>query len=140
MKHQQAFCKWASIIWLSKFQVGGEIAQVTGDMRVIADGLGSGVTPEQIQTSIELGQQWLDEIKKHDFDTERDLANEKQQAALGLVESVKNFAAPVEEFKANVSGVNDIIVDLKEKLSDLKNNSENTMRMVQKGLSNRMTF
>ncbi len=32
-------------------------------MRVISDGLGSGVTPEQLQTSIKLGNQWLEDIK-----------------------------------------------------------------------------
>lgn len=47
-------------------------------MREIADGLGSGVTPEQLETSVELGKQWLDEIKQYDFADERQKAIEKQ--------------------------------------------------------------
>ena len=32
-------------------------------MRKIADGLGSGVSPDQIRSSIDLGTTWLQEIK-----------------------------------------------------------------------------
>ena len=35
----------------------------TNEMRKIADGLGSGVSPDQIRSSIELGTNWLQEIK-----------------------------------------------------------------------------
>jgi hypothetical protein len=31
---------------------------VTNEMKIIADGLGSGVTPKQIETSVELGRSW----------------------------------------------------------------------------------
>jgi hypothetical protein len=39
-------------------QVGSEIYSVTNEMKIIADGLGSGVTPKQIETSVELGRSW----------------------------------------------------------------------------------
>ena len=35
----------------------------TNEMRKIADGLGSGVSPDQIRSSIDLGTTWLQEIK-----------------------------------------------------------------------------
>ena len=35
----------------------------TNEMRKIADGLGSGVSPEQVKTSIEYGATFLQEIK-----------------------------------------------------------------------------
>jgi hypothetical protein len=41
-------------------------------MREIADGLGSGVTPEQIQTSIDLGNEWLAMMKENDFSQNRE--------------------------------------------------------------------
>ena len=51
---------------------------MTNDMREIADGLGSGVTPEQLETSVQLGKEWLDEIKKQNFNDQRGLANDKR--------------------------------------------------------------
>ena len=58
-------------------KVGVEIMAITKEMREIADGLGSGVTPEQIQTAIDLGNEWLDAMKEHDFSEDRSLANDK---------------------------------------------------------------
>ncbi len=58
-------------------KVGVEIMAVTNEMREIADGLGSGVTPEQIQTSINLGNEWLEDMKTKDFSEDRALANDK---------------------------------------------------------------
>ncbi len=52
-----------NIVCYLALQVGNDINRVVGDMRVISDGLGSGVTPEQLQTSITLGEQWLEEIR-----------------------------------------------------------------------------
>jgi len=46
-------------------------------MQDIADGLGSGVTPKQIETSVELGRQWLNEMKSYNFSEDRQNANEK---------------------------------------------------------------
>ena len=43
---------------------------------------------------------------------------------------VREFSSPVETFKSNVTNVNDVIVDLKDKLQDLRNNSDRTMTMV----------
>ena len=40
-----------------------KIVNTTNEMREIADGLGSGVSPEKIRTSISYGEDWLQEIK-----------------------------------------------------------------------------
>ena len=53
-------------------------------MKIIADGLGSGVTPKQIETSVELGRSWLNDMKANDFSDDRLLAAEKQRAAMEL--------------------------------------------------------
>jgi hypothetical protein len=53
-------------------------------MRNIADGLGSGVTPKQIETSVELGRTWLNDMKANDFSDDRQIAVEKQRAATDL--------------------------------------------------------
>ena len=44
-------------------QVRSKIMNTTNEMRKIADGLGSGVSPDQIRSSIDLGTTWLQEIK-----------------------------------------------------------------------------
>lgn len=104
-------------------QVGNEISRVTSDMRVIADGLGSGVSPEQLEQSVRLGNQWLDEIKSRDFSPERQRSFEKKNAASDMVNSVEAFTKPVEEFNNNVTGVQGTIIDLRDKMEDLRNNS-----------------
>ena len=53
-------------------------------MRNIADGLGSGVTPKQIETSVELGRTWLNDMKANDFSDDRQIAVDKQRAAVEL--------------------------------------------------------
>ena len=40
-----------------------KIVNTTNEMLEIADGLGSGVSPEKIRTSISYGEDWLQEIK-----------------------------------------------------------------------------
>ena len=104
-------------------QVGNEISRVTSDMRVIADGLGSGVSPEQLEQSVRLGNQWLDEIKSRDFSPERQRSFERKNAASEMVNSVEAFTKPVEEFNNNVTGVQGTIIDLRDKMEDLRNNS-----------------
>ncbi len=121
-------------------KVGREINKVTQDMREIADGLGSGVTPEQQEASVALGRQWLEDIKMQDFSEERDKARDSRREAADLVEEVNLFKDPVESFKANVTGVNELIVDLKFRLQDLKNHTENTNHMVSKRTKARNSF
>lgn len=55
-------------------------------MQDIADGLGSGVTPKQIETSVELGRQWLNEMKSYNFSEDRQNANDKNTIANELSE------------------------------------------------------
>ncbi len=99
-------------------------------MREISDGLGSGVTPDQLEAAVDLGDEWLEEIRKYDFSQQRRLARGMEQASLDLVNQVKEFSSPVESLKANVSDVNAEILELTNKLDDLKNNSDRTMDMV----------
>ena len=107
-----------------------EINQITNEMREIADGLGSGVTPEQLEASVELGKQWLAEIEAKDFNDERQTAIEKQQAANELVRTVKDFASPVENFKMNVTEVEGAVKTLDSRLTDLDNNGNEAMEKV----------
>lgn len=99
-------------------------------MREIADGLGSGVTPEQLETSVELGKQWLEEIKQYDFSDERQNAIEKQMLADNLVETVNEFASPVKNFNHNVTEVEGIISELEEKLQDLDEQGRKSLDQV----------
>ena len=103
---------------------------MTNDMREIADGLGSGVTPDQLETAVKLGEEWLEDIKQYDFSEERQKAIDKKLAANELVDKVKEFAAPVESFDQEVANVGEVIIDLRDKLDDLRNNSDRTRDMV----------
>ena len=58
-------------------RVGDKIMESIAEMKEIADGLGSGVTPDQIKTSIDLGNEWLETMKANDFSEDRTNANEK---------------------------------------------------------------
>ena len=101
-------------------------------MRVISDGLGSGVTPEQLETSVELGRQWLEAIKQYDFSEQRQEAIDQKMLSDQLVDMVRDFTAPVEDFKGNVSVVEEQINELTDKLNDLKGHAHNTSNMVRK--------
>jgi laminin alpha 3/5 len=111
-------------------KVGVQIMSITKEMREIADGLGSGVTPEQIQTSIDLGNEWLAMMKENDFSQNRAMANEKYRIARDLIQDVKQFAEPVETFKGNVSMEDDRMKEVAFKLVDLKLNSEKASKML----------
>ena len=95
---------------LITLQVGDEINQVTTDMRVISDGLGSGVTPEQLQTSVEMGKRWLEQIKQYDFSRERNNAVGKLQVHKMFLEAreitFSRFLKFANGFMAAEKGVN----------------------------------
>ncbi len=111
-------------------RAGAEMDTVIRDMREIVDGLGSGVSPEQIEASVEFGRQWLEEIKQYNFSRERAIALEKANAARMLQETVSEFAEPVETFQERVSNTGETIVSLEERLQDLEDNSEEAAKMV----------
>jgi len=61
------------------------------EMRVVADGLGSGVTPEQLNSSIELGERWLEDIRARDFSAQRTAAVERRKESVDLVDQWENL-------------------------------------------------
>ncbi len=111
-------------------KVGIQILGTTREMKQIADGLGSGVTPDQIKTSIDLGNEWLETIKANDFSPYRANANEQYRKSMEMVQAVKQFVQPVEDFKGTVGVEDERIKELQLKLDDLKNNSENSLDML----------
>ena len=48
---------------------------------------------------METGRQWLEEIKQYNFDEERRVSLEEQQAARDLREKVREFSDPVKKFQ-----------------------------------------
>ncbi|TRY60964.1 hypothetical protein TCAL_05712 [Tigriopus californicus] len=111
-------------------KVSDEIARVTKVMREIADGLGSGVTPEQLETSVKLGKQWLEQIREHDFVDERQMAIEKQMMANEMETIVKALQDPVGTLRSNATDVEQDIAALIENMEDLKRNAENASIMI----------
>ena len=111
-------------------KVKSSIEKITKEMEQIADGLGSGVTPDQIKTAIDLGNEWLDEMKLNDFSADREAANKAKKIAQELVLKVKDFAKPVEDFKGNVGIEEERVKELDMKLDDLQINTENAKEML----------
>ena len=105
-------------------KVGTQIMNSVEDMKKIADKLGSVVTPDQIKTSVDMGNEWLEEMKANDFTEDRANANEMYRASNELVQAVKEFAKPVNSFKGNVTTEEERLKELEVKLDDLKFNSE----------------
>ena len=111
-------------------KVGDEIGEVTRDMREIVDGLASGLSPQQIELSVETGRQWLEEIKLFNFDEERRVSIQEQQASRDLREKVRAFSDPVKQFQEKVSEVQKDIGDVDNRLLDLEVNLEKTEAMI----------
>ena len=119
-------------------KVSNDIRQITADMQEIALGLGSGVTPDVLETAIETGNQWLREMKSNDFSPVEALAIEKQQASYRLVDTVKQLVQPADAFKVRVNQTGSRIKTLLDKLEDLKTQSEAAEEKVRK--ASRLNF
>ena len=85
---------------------------------------------QQIELSVETGRQWLEEIKQYNFDEERRVSLEEQQAARDLREKVREFSDPVKKFQEKVSDVQKDIGDVDNRLQDLEDNLEKTEGMI----------
>ena len=80
---------------------------------------------ELIEISIQNGNQWLEEMKLNNFDVDRAIANDKYRESSDLVQLVKDFAQPVEDFKEEVTKAENRQKELSFKLSDLEDKSQN---------------
>ena len=78
-------------------KVGTQITSSVEDMKKIAQKLGTAVSPDLIKTSVEKGNEWLEQMKANDFTEDRASANEMYRASNELVQAVKEFAEPVTE-------------------------------------------
>ena len=126
----------------------------TNDMSEIAAGLGSGVSQDQIRTSIEYGEQYLKEIKERgktyskmifsieiynhlifivfwsfyfcfkDFSEYKTNSYKEQATARELVANVTLFTLPGKIFKQEVQDAENKREELESKLEDLKNKSQ----------------
>ena len=105
-------------------KVGTQITSSVEDMKKIAQKLGTAVSPDLIKTSVEKGNEWLEQMKANDFTEDRASANEMYRASNELVQAVKEFAEPVNSFKGNVTTEEERLKELELKLDDLKFNSE----------------
>ena len=101
-------------------KVGTQITSSVEDMKKIAQKLGTAVSPDLIKTSVEKGNEWLEQMKANDFTEDRASANEMYRASNELVQAVKEFAEPVNSFKGNVTTEEERLKELELKLDDLK--------------------
>lgn len=115
-------------------KVRADMERATKDMKAVADGLGSGVTPDQLETSVQLGKEWLDSMKAHNFSGDRTEATAKRRDGTAMVEKVKAFAKPGADFRRDVATAEDRVAALTNRLDDLRNNSEKANEMVGWGI------
>ena len=107
-------------------KVNVQISSTVEEMKEIADKLGSVLTPDQIKTSVSMGEECLEQMKNNDFTENRATANEKYRASNELVQAVKNFAKPVDSFKGNVTNEEERLKELEVKLDDLHKHSDDS--------------
>ena len=105
-------------------KVGAQIVQTVEEMELIGTQLGSGVNPDEIKTYIESAEGILEEMKTNDFTADRANANANASASTALVQTVKQFAQPVNSFKGNVTTEEERLKELEVKLDDLEFNSK----------------
>ena len=98
-----------------------KVQEVIEDVMEISEVLGSGVDPELLKISIETAQQYLEEMKVHDFSDTRSKAEDELQAARGIMANVKDVSAPVDKFKEMVTDTKERLGVLEEKIDDIEN-------------------
>eukprot|EP00091_Calanus_sinicus_P007557 TRINITY_DN18650_c0_g1_i1.p1 TRINITY_DN18650_c0_g1~~TRINITY_DN18650_c0_g1_i1.p1 ORF type:complete len:325 (-),score=89.50 TRINITY_DN18650_c0_g1_i1:316-1290(-) len=104
--------------------VGIKVQGVIKDVLAISEALGSGINPELLQTSIRTAEYLLEQMESHNFQDTRAKAEEEQQFARDLMEEVKVWASPVENFKQNVIKTKERLGTLEEKIVDIQNQTE----------------
>ena len=98
-----------------------KVQEVIKDVMEISEVLGSGVDPELLKTSIEMAEQLLEQMQVHDFSDTRTQAEEELQAARGVMFEVKEWAAPVDQFKQDVMETEERLGSLDDKIVDMEN-------------------
>ena len=98
-----------------------KVQEVIKDVQEISEVLGSGVDPELLKVSIETAQDLLEQMKVYDFSSTRDEAETELDAARNLMTEVKEWAAPVDEFKQTVVNTEERLGELEDKVVDMEN-------------------
>merc|ERR1712106_227086 len=109
--------------------VGIKVQEVIKDVLAISEALGSGINPELLQTSIRTAQYLLEQMESHSFQDTREKAEEEQQAARAVMEEVKVWASPVEDFKQSVMETEERLGTLEEKIVDIQTQTETAKQL-----------
>lgn len=104
--------------------VGIKVQEVIKDVLAISEALGSGINPDLLETSIRTAKYLLEQMESHSFQDTRAKAEEEQQFARDLMEEVKVWASPVENFKKSVMETKERLGTLEEKIVDIQNQTE----------------
>jgi uncharacterized protein YlxW (UPF0749 family) len=84
---------------------------------------------------VALGEQWLAEIKTKNFSKARQDAIQEKEAALELMDTIKDFVKPVNNLKDRVNKTEADLALFNYKLDDLTNHSRTAQSYVSR-LSN----
>ena len=98
-----------------------KVQEVIEDVVKISEVLGSGVDQELLKISIETAQQYLEDMKVHDFSDTRSKAEDELQAARGIMANVKDVSAPVDKFREMLADTKERIGVFDEKIDDIQN-------------------
>ena len=82
------------------------------------------MTPEAINTAVELGKDILEQMKENDFSEVQERAIDLQTKSLGLVSNVTELISPASQFNSRVEDTGKSIEELTSRLDDLKNRTE----------------
>ena len=93
-------------------------------MQNIAKGLQSRMTPEAINTAVELGKDILEQMKENDFSEVQERAIDLQTKSRGLVSNVTELISPASKLNSRVEDTGKSIEELTSRLDDLKNRTE----------------
>merc|ERR1712130_674577 len=109
--------------------VGIKVQEVIKDIHAISEALGSGMDPKILNRTIEKTEEFLDNMKSHDFQETRRIAEEEQQKARALMEQVKVWASPVDNFKQSVMETEERLGNLEGKIVDMQNQTKTARQL-----------
>jgi hypothetical protein len=104
--------------------VGVKVLGVIKDVTEISEALGTGVTAQLLETSVAKGRELLASMQERSFGATRVKAEEEREASRALIDQVRSWARPVEEFKASVAGTNERLAKFDSDLEDLLNRTQ----------------
>ena len=118
--------------------VGVQVGRVINDVKDIVMVLAQGMNEQLQATSLKTAEDYLARMQQRDFTETRSLAEAEQNAARALMEEVKVWSLPVEEFKQNLEAKEERLDRLKGMIEDISNRTQTAQSQYQ--LANKINW